>query len=287
MAKEVIRVIRSGMGLSVQDSGRFGLAKWGVPAGGFMDDHAATWCNRLLDNPPDAPVLELLMQGAHIEVLQTCWMVVAGADTGCNLPRWRMVRAHAGEGIVFPLAKSGLWSYVAVEGGFAEPRFLGSSSAYPRGGIGRTLKSGDVLWAENPGRMNLPDHVAGRLIGHDEQRDYRHPPALRVWRGPQWEQFHPRDRSQFFQQKWSVSLQSDRVGYRLEGGRVAAPPGEILSEPVLPGSIQVPAGGQPIVTMRDGPTVGGYPKIGLVEPEDLSWLAQCRPGISFRFRLVQ
>ena len=81
-----------------------------------------------------------------------------------------------------------------------------------------------------------------------------------------------------------VSSQCDRVGYRLQGPALEARPDQIISEPVLPGSIQVPAGGQPIVTMPDGPTIGGYPKLGLVDPADLPRLAQCRPGQRLRFR---
>lgn len=286
MAHEVFRVIRRGMGLSLQDGGRPGFGQFGVPPSGAMDDHAAGWANRLLDNPPDAPVLEVLMQGTHLEVMRTCWIAVTGADARCNFPRWRIARAHSGEGLVFPLSQRGLWSYVAVEGGFDAPKLLGSVSAYPRGGIGSPLADGDLLKITKDAQLALPRRVAGRLLAADEQRDYQHPPGIRVWRGPQWDLFSTADRSSFFQQTWSVSSQSDRVGYRLEGGHLQPDVPQIISEPVLVGSIQVPPGGQPIVTMRDGPTVGGYPKLGLVDPADLSWLAQCRPGVKFQFRLV-
>jgi antagonist of KipI len=109
---------------------------------------------------------------------------------------------------------------------------------------------------------------------------------LRVWRGPQWDEFTEADRTFFFNRAWTVSSQSDRVGYRLTGEPLVTPHRSLLSEPVLPGTIQVPENGQPIVTMRDGPTVGGYAKLGLVEPTDLSWLAQCRPGQAVRFQLI-
>lgn len=286
MPVDVIKIVRRGMGISLQDFGRAGLAQYGVPPSGVMDRHAVTWINRLLDNPPDAPVLEILMQGVHLEVLNTCWLVIGGADARCNFPRWRIIRAHAGESIVFPVNQSGLWSYIAVEGGFVAPRLLGSASTYARGGIGRELVAGQALAADAADRIHLPKQVVGRLIAHDEQRDYNHPPTLRVWRGPQWSQFSAQDQASFFQQAWTVSPRSDRVGYRLEGSRLAAEQEQIISEPVLVGSIQVPPGGEPIVTMRDGPTVGGYPKLGLVDPDDLSWLTQCRPGVPFRFRHI-
>lgn len=286
MSAEVIKIVRPGLGASIQDFGRPGLARFGVPPGGAMDDHAAAWANRLLENAPDAPVLELLMQGAQLEVLRTTWLVLTGGDAHCNLPLWRIVRAHAGEQIVFPASRKGLWTYLAVEGGFNAPRYFGSASVYPRGRIGRALTAGDVLQRSGGSRLALPRGVAGRAIATDERHDYAQPPVLRVWPGPQWDLFSQADRAVFFQQAWKVSPQSDRVGYRLDGTRLSPSEKQILSEPVLVGSIQVPPIGQPIVTMRDGPTVGGYPKIALVDPEDLSWLAQCRPGTEVRFKLV-
>jgi antagonist of KipI len=96
--------------------------------------------------------------------------------------------------------------------------------------------------------------------------------------------FADRDRERFFNEPWTVSPQSDRVGYRLVGAPLASTPAQILSEPVRVGTIQVPENGLPIVTMRDGPTVGGYPKLGMIDPRDLAWLTQCRPGQSVRFQ---
>ncbi len=286
MSVNTLRIIRPGLGAGIQDLGRPGLASFGVPPGGAMDDHAAAWANRLLENPPGAPVLELLLQGAQLDVLSSTWLAITGADAHCNLPLWRLLRVHAGEHIVFPNSRKGLWTYVAVEGGFEVPLYFGSASVYPRGRIGRALGAGDLLPRSSRPELLLPKRVAGRLAATDERHDYAMPPLLRVWPGPQWDLFSSADRSVFFQQAWTVSPQSDRVGYRLEGTRLSPAQKQILSEPVLVGSIQVPPVGQPIVTMRDGPTVGGYPKIGLVEPEDLSWLTQCRPGTQVRFRLV-
>jgi len=125
------------------------------------------------------------------------------------------------------------------------------------------------------------------MVDWHEVRDYTAPPTLRVWRGPQWEFFSEADRGLFFAEGWTVSSQSDRVGYRLEGTPLKAAANQIISEPVLTGSIQIPSSGLPIVTMRDGPTVGGYPKLGILDSRDLSWLAQCRPGARVHFELVK
>src|SRR5690606_20408952 len=115
-------VVHPGLGATIQDHGRRGLAKYGVPPGGVMDDHAAGWANRLLGNPPGTPVLELLLQGAHLELVHDAWIAIAGGDAGCNLPTWRALRVRAGQSVVFPASRDGLWTYVAVEGGFDAPR---------------------------------------------------------------------------------------------------------------------------------------------------------------------
>ena len=183
--------------------------------------------------------------------------------------------------------RSGVWIYLAIEGGFDGERILGSASAYPRGGIGRPLTRGQRLRKSSGFDLQLPDRVGGRVVDWHERRNYGQPPPLRVWCGPQWSLFNATAREKFFAQEWMVSSQSDRVGYRLQGEGLRAPASEIVSEPVLAGSIQVPPNGQPIVTMRDGPTVGGYPKIGLLDPADVSRLAQCRPGTKVRFRMQE
>jgi allophanate hydrolase subunit 2 len=134
-----------------------------------------------------------------------------------------------------------------------------------------------------PGNAGVWIYVAAGLkncgtAAWREIRDHSSPPALRVWNGPQRAMFS----DAFFEQEWTVTPQSNRVGYRLAGEPLAFEKRELLSEPVRVGTIQMPENGLPIVTMRDGPTVGGYPKLGMVDPADLSWLAQCRPGQKVR-----
>jgi biotin-dependent carboxylase-like uncharacterized protein len=280
----VLEVIDPGMGITIQDLGRIGWRRFGVPMSGAMDDHSARAANVLLDNPLDAPVLEMLMQGQRLRLLQTCWLAVTGADASSTVPDWHAVEVVKGSELVFPLNRKGVWTYLAVAGGFLGEIAFGSASVSARAGIGRLLKSGDHLCRREESHLHLPAAVAGRVAAWDEQRDFLRPPTLRVWRGPQWEQFDEETRQAFFETEWQVSSQSDRTGYRLTGPGLSAPEGDMISEPVRIGSIQIPAGGQPIVTMRDGPTVGGYPKLGMVDPRDLSWLVQCRPGQGICFR---
>ena len=286
MSSGVFKVLDAGLGATVQDHGRVGWRRFGVPPSGAMDDHAAGWANRVLDNPPAAPVVEFLLQGARLEALADTWIAVTGADAEASVPTWRAVPVRAGELIQFPHIHSGVWLYVAVEDGFVAQRVLGSVSAYPRGRLGKPLAKGDVLCRAAGQPFALPTAVAGRSVAWSERRNYEAPPPLRVWLGPQRDSFDEATRAAFFEQEWTVSSQSDRVGYRLTGTPLTPRAKQILSEPVRVGTVQVPESGQPIVTMRDGPTVGGYPKLGLVDPADVSWLAQCRPGQKVRFQLV-
>ena len=154
-----------------------------------------------------------------------------------------------------------LWRAVPVKAGRAVEFAPGNSGVWVYVAFG-SKDCGSAQWAE--------------------VRDYLAPPAFRVWPGPQRRMFS----DAFFQREWIVTTQSNRVGYRLTGEPVKFEKCELLSEPVRVGTIQVPENGLPIVTMRDGPTVGGYPKLGMVDPVDLSWLTQCRPGQKIRFTVA-
>jgi biotin-dependent carboxylase-like uncharacterized protein len=284
--REVFQVEAIGMRMSVQDLGRVGWARYGVPPSGAMDDHAAAWANRLLNNPAISPVLEILGRGAQLKCVADVWIAVTGAQISGSVSCWRAIQVHAGDVVSFSGLSSGLWTYVAVAGGFDAPEFLGSASIYARGNLGRLLERGDVLGQVSGREFNLPDGISSRLAPWTEQRDYSRPPALRVWPGPQWELFGAAQREQFFSQSWQVSPQSDRAGYRLSGAAMQHEIGELLSEPVMVGTVQVPPNGQPIVTMRDGPTVGGYAKLGVLDATDVSWLAQVQPGQHVRFKAI-
>jgi 5-oxoprolinase (ATP-hydrolysing) subunit C len=277
---EVLEILKTGLGASMQDFGRIGWKRFGVPPSGVMDPHAAAWANRLVGSSDGAPVLELLMQGAEFRVLATRRFAVTGAEAGACIPTWHARALNPGEKLAFPRNQKGLWTYLAVQGGFDAEPVMGSASAYPRGGIGEVLSAGVRLTAA--GEPNTT-HVGEGWAVWSEQRDYDAPPLLKVWHGPQWDWFDEAEQRCFIDAEWTVSSRSDRVGYRFEGARLNAPVGEMRSEPLVVGSVQVPPNGQPIVTMRDGPTVGGYPKIGIVDPDSLSWLAQCRPGVKFRW----
>jgi KipI family sensor histidine kinase inhibitor len=281
-----LRILSAGVGLGPQDLGRPGFARFGVPPGGAMDPAAAAWANRLLDNPVAATVLELCLQGQRLEVLGDGWLAVTGSAAPRGHGRNSAFRVRTGDVLEFGPGLAGVWTCLAIPGGWDGPALLGSRSANPRAGIGHSGRAGDVLAAAGETGLRLPPSVAARRLPWGEDGDFGRPVSMRVWPGPQWDSFSASDRERFFRGEWNVSSQCDRVGYRLTGAPLRPEPAQIISEPVLPGSIQVPANGQPIVTMPDGPTIGGYPKLGLVDPADLARLAQCRPGQNVRFRPV-
>ncbi len=283
-ARPWFRVLSPGLGLWLQDLGRPGYARFGMPPGGAMDPVAATWANRLVDNPPETPVIEFCLQGQRLEVLRDGWMALTGSGSraSSSRPAWSAFRVRCGEVLEFPPSPSGIWSYVAVPGGFVGVRMLGSVSTNPRAHLGNRFQSGDWITG-NKAVFVPPPSTATRRTPWAEIPQYDAPTPIRVWPAPQHTTFSAADRARFFATEWSVSSQCDRAGYRLDGPALKPEPPEIVSEPVLPGSIQVPANGRPIVTMPDGPTLGGYPKLGLVDPEDLARVAQTRSGQRIRF----
>lgn len=284
MNEPFLKVISTGIGAAFQDQGRPGWRRFGVPTGGAMDAHAAGYANRLLGNPPWSAVVELLLQGASFHVQRDCWVAITGADLQATHPRWRALKITAGDHLRFRGHTAGVWAYLAIEGGFAAPHWLDSASTLASAGLGMPLRKNDWLYrSDTEPRFDLPRGVAARLTPVAEQRDYAHPPALRVWPGPQWDWFTAESRSRLFRQPWTIAPQSNRIGYRLQGPPLPVPVRSMISEPVLIGSLQIPPDGQPVAIMRDGPTVGGYPKIGLLDPTDIDWLAQCAPGTTVHF----
>ncbi|CAA6696417.1 MULTISPECIES: biotin-dependent carboxyltransferase family protein [unclassified Lentimonas] len=277
-----IEILSTGVGLSIQDGGRFGWRQFGVPSGGAMDRYSAEAANRLLGNRANAPVLEVLMQGAKLRVLEDTWIALAGADLGCPLSPWTASEVKAGTVLHFPVNRSGLWAYIAVPGGFEADHWFGSASVDARNGLGESLKTGSQLSAVLREPNASVERVGRRVLLPELQKVFPSSAEFEVLPGPQFDLFEPEARAQLVASEWTVSARSDRTGYRLDGPELSVPE-SIRSEPVLPGSFQIPGNGQPIVTMTDGPTVGGYAKLAILREADLGRLAQCRPGTKVTF----
>jgi biotin-dependent carboxylase-like uncharacterized protein len=268
---EFLEVIAPGCGASFQDAGRPGWKRFGVPPGGWMDPVAARAANGMMGNAEGAVVVELALQGARFRVVRDGWVAVAGAPMGGPSGAVRVV---AGEELSFTRHESGVYAYLAAPEGWVAPEILGSAAVSARSGLGCGLRAGEVLCCRgNPARAGS--------TGRGEVYPQRI--KLAVWHGPQWNDFAPAARAMFFATEWRVSARSDRMGVRLDGPALAASEATMLSEPVLTGSVQVTGGGQPVVTMRDGPTVGGYPKMGWIDEEACRRLAQVPPGGTVKF----
>ncbi|MEU4356700.1 biotin-dependent carboxyltransferase family protein [Streptomyces virginiae] len=279
-------VVRPGALTTVQDRGRPGHAHLGVPRSGALDTAAYALANRLLGNPPDASVLETTLDGVSLRAAARTVVAVTGAPcpvriSGRPVPWGAPVGLPAGAELEVGRAESGLRSYVAVRGGLAVPPVLGSRSTDLLSGLGPpVLSAGMILPVGRPG----PDPVAGADA-------YGLPAApsellLPLRPGPRADWFTGASLAGLWRSALRVSPSSNRIGLRTEGGPalVRARAGELPSEGMVLGAVQVPPDGLPVVFLADHPVTGGYPVVGVVPPGPaLDAAAQARPGTPVRF----
>ena len=290
MSLEVLEV--SGLA-TIQDVGRNGWRRFGVPTSGPMDTFAFQAANALVGNAVEYAALEIGLGDTTFQALEDCVIAVTGAGYKLSVyiwdfPLWSSFFVRAGWKIHFNKVEAGLWAYLAVTGGIQTEEILGSHSTYLRGMFGgfkgRQLQAGDVIRTGN--LSHLSPEIAARTIAPEAVPAYTQNPTIDVILGPQTNDFTDESLKTFLSSEYSVSLTSDRMGYRLEGTALTyCNKTELISEGMTVGSIQVPSNGQPIVMMADCPTTGGYPKIGTVASADLPVFAQCVPNKSrIRFR---
>ncbi len=286
--RPVFRVLEPGPYATVQDAGRVGWQQFGVPPSGALDQYSFRLANWLVGNAEDAAVLELTFLGPRLEVLSSADVALTGADmpflvNDRPMPAWRTVRVEAGDVIRLRQVRSGLRAYLAVGGGVAAPPVMGSRSTYPAaalGGLaGRPLRQGDLVPAYPAASLAHPRSTPEEFVPVPSREI-----TLGAVPGPQDDHFSA-GLDTFFGAAYKVSSKVDRMGYRLEGPAVALAPGapqSIISEPTLPGGVQIPPDGQPIVLLVEQ-TTSGYNKIATVVTADLPPLAQARPGDTVRF----
>ncbi len=286
----MIRVLSPGLLTTVQDLGRAGLGALGVPPGGAADAHALSLGNLLLGNDEGAAALEATLVGPALLFEEEALVLVAGAPFATTLDGkavvpWAAVEVAAGGKLVLGRAASGARAYICVRGGIAVPPLLGSLSTDVATGFGgfegRALKAGDLLSVGD-----APFATRGRRVDAAAARWTGPRRLLRVTPGPQQNWFSPGALASFLSHPFRVSASSSRTGVRLEGEPLSAPDRSLVTEGVVAGAVQVPAGGLPIVLLVEHPSTGGYPKIANVISADLSALAQLRPGDEIRFARV-
>jgi antagonist of KipI len=290
-----IRVISSGFLTTVQDLGRFGFGRFGVPVSGAMDRFALCAANQLVGNSWGSAALEFGIDGPVLEFDEDCVIAVTGAGykllvQGKSLPMWTSIVVRRGWRVQVAKEGIGSWSYLAISGGINLEPVLGSQATYLRGGFGgmggTALKTGDLVPTGRP--PYGVGEIGGREIPAIYLPKYSESLSLDVILGPQEERFTPEGIETFLTSGYTLSLTSDRMGYRLEGPAVKHSAGaDILSDGMVFGSVQIPPNGQPIIMMSECPTTGGYTKIATVASADLPLLAQATPGSSrIHFRLT-
>ena len=278
---------------TVQDLGRFGSLGYGVGTSGAMDHLALALGNLLLGNPEDAAAIEIPLFPFEVRLVQDCAFAVTGAACDATLdgqplpPNW-VYQGREGQVLNLGYPTSGSPAYLCLAGGVDVPSVLGSRSTQLRGEFGgldgRALQQGDRLAALRPGLSSLaPDFgVVAPSLALPLQVDGV--PAMRVLPAAEYERFQESSRAAFWAGEWKITTQSNRYGYRMEGEPLLPiAPMEIRSHGFVPGVIQVPHGGQPIIQMRDAQPSGGYPKFGSVIEADLWRLGQAPIGSKVRF----
>lgn len=285
-----VKVIMPGVLTTVQDAGRFGYQKSGIRTAGVMDMESFEKANYLVGNEQGEAVLEAALYGCTMEFTEDTVIALTGADmepkvNQMPVPMNRPIAIKTGDSLSLGMAKEGCRTYIAFAGGIDVPAVMGSRSTDIKcriGGYqGRALSAGDEI---KLGAGKRYEEVKDRRT---QAVSYPALVSLRVIPGPQEEYFTEQGKKTFYSETYTISDQSDRMGYRLEGAAVESINGtDIVSDGIPLGAIQVPASGKPIILLADRQTTGGYAKIGTVCSFDIPKLVQAKPGDQVRFTTI-
>lgn len=302
----MITILKPGFLTTIQDIGRYGYQKYGVVTSGAMDSISLRLANLLVGNEENQPALEMTIQGPHIRFEQDSLIAITGGDLSPTIeqtpiPLWKAIFVKKGTELKFTKPQTGCRAYLAITGGFDIPMVMGSSSTYLRANIGgfrgRPLKAGDQLSIFSPKQrmFRALEQVRQRLenyafiemnwsISTEYIPKFSSHPIIRIIKGRDYHAFTEESQYQVFHESFSITPNSDRMGYRLSGPLLKLnKQKEMISAAVTFGTIQVPSEGNPIILMSDRQTTGGYPIIGEVATVDLPLLAQTKPGDSLSF----
>ena len=293
-------VLRAGFITTVKDFGRVGYRQIGVSAGGALDPHALRIANLLVGNEPNAAALEVTLGRMRLRFADERLVAWCGGPFqvelgGVEIPPGRAAVASANEELAVTASERGGKAWLSISGGIDVPLVLGSRSTDLRSGFGglegRALRDGDVLELGPSARGAT---VLAATLRKERVARFGAPRAwaaprggslfLRIVRGADWRRFEPGAVAMLMRGSFTATADSDRMGVRLNGPKLErARTEELVSEAAVPGTIQVPPDGQPIVLLGDCQTLGGYPKIAQVITVDLPIAAQLRPGHEVRF----
>jgi antagonist of KipI len=285
----MIQVQSPGMFTTVQDLGRFGYGALGVSPSGAADPIALRLGNLIVGNPQNAAALEMTILGGTFVFPDGGVVALAGSDFGPTLDgaavrMWTAIEVSPGQTLHTGPARSGARCYLCVAGGIEVKMLLGSASTHILTGLGgfegRPLKKGDVLATGKP--SNQPRVIPRSVLETLQPRK-----ILRATVGAQTDWFSAASVARFYESMYTVTEDSNRMGLRLQGAELETPhSGQMTSEGVSLGAIQVPAGGQPIILFVEQQTTGGYPKIANIISADMPSVGQLRPRDEVRFEFV-
>lgn len=282
----LIKVLKPGLQTSVQDLGRTGHQQYGISPSGAMDTYSLQMANILVGNTLGEAGLETTILGPRLEAMTHVSIAICGGNlkpmvNNQEVPMWRCFVLKKGDILSFCKRENGARTYIGFAGGIDVPLVLGSKSTFINGAIGglegRQLEQGDILHGSPFVRRN-------RFLHKDLKPEYKASLEIRVILGPHLEKFPLHAIQQFLSGEYTISPQSNRMGYRLEGPELSHIGGaDIISDAIPAGGIQVPSNGQPIILMAERQTTGGYARIATVISVDLPILAQATPGTKLRF----
>ncbi|GAB5552664.1 MAG: biotin-dependent carboxyltransferase family protein [Saprospiraceae bacterium] len=285
-----INIIRTGLQTTIQDLGRPNYQSSGIPLGGALDRMAAIQANYLVENPLDAPVLEVTLLGPKLQFSESCQIALSGADlsakvNGQTIARYATISIEPGDLLSFGKAHVGCRAYLAIRGTWIIQKWLGSASLATQHPEKLTpdslLSTGKII------QIEIPENIPPRQLKARHFSYLTDTSALKALPGPDFLAFDRKTIARFFAQTYRLGTASNRMGCRLEPSLEGYSwPRENISSGIVPGTVQMTNEGQAIVLLADAQTIGGYPRIVNLTEESLQRIAQLRPGAELRFSLI-
>ncbi|MAM17960.1 MAG: allophanate hydrolase [Gramella sp.] len=281
-----IEVLQPGLFTSLQDRGRFGFQNFGVPRSGVMDLYSMKIGNLILGNQPDAAVLEFTFQGPELKFLNDAQVTLSGGEfmaslDGKAVSRFEVLNIPAGSILKIGPTKNGLRGYMGIKNGFSEEKIMESHSWYEGITQKSRLVKGDFLYFTAVNNEISASHAALK-----PQMAYLNTDEIVVFAGPEWENVPVELQQEILKQEFTLHQSSNRMAFRVNE-KISNALEQIVTGPVIPGTVQFTPGGDLIILGNDCQTTGGYPRILQVSEKGLQVLSQKIPGKKFRFKLEE
>ena len=281
--KAEIEVLQPGLFSTIQDLGRFGYQKYGVPQSGVMDRYAMRLCNLILGNPQEASVLEITFQGPQLKFMESATICISGADLSASLNSSpvelnEILKVSAGDILKFGKRRSGFRAYLGIGGGFQSEELMGSQSWYEGLTEDFRLKKGMNLYFQNTGVKDAETYSHLKI-----DRDYLQATEIGAYPGPEFGELAREQQKSIFGNLFKTDRSSNRMAVQLEED-MENQLKPITTGPVIPGTVQLTPSGKLIVLMKDCQTTGGYPRVLQLSEKGQQILAQKMPGEKISFR---